>query len=91
MKNSQNHCSFTERYVGLGSEDRHAETHQDKVAVEQAPQNLQSEHQRGSRTSDTRGNETENTRESEVQMWRWLNDNCDQGYIITSDYFSIKK
>lgn len=72
MKNSQNHCSFTERHVGLGSKDRHAETHQDKVAVEQAPQNLQREHQRGSR-----GNETENTHENQKYK-------CGNGLAITA-------
>lgn len=77
MKNSQNHCSFTERHVGLGSKDRHAETHQDKVAVEQAPQNLQREHQRGSRTSHKRGNETENTHENQKYK-------CGNGLAITA-------
>lgn len=45
MKNSQNHCSCTKRLVGLGSEGGHTETNQDKVAIEQASQNLHSEDQ----------------------------------------------
>lgn len=45
MKNSQDHCSFTERLVVvLGSEDGHTETHQDEVAVKQAAKNLRTEH-----------------------------------------------